>query len=191
MKFCLLFILFFCGGVANSQDAEEQDRASDTPKKGEEIWLEEKISPTTTWIEDLVKPLTTWMEQKINAPEREAARQGPSERSEGTAAAASNESNIERDDLVGSFITAEQASKLAREHIAGNVLHIKLIPKSNRYRVKLISELGEIFIVYVHAVSGDIVFRDNRSEDQSLTQDRKGVQVRPHTDSERDTKERP
>ncbi len=191
MKFCLLFILFFCGGVANSQDAEEQNRASDTPKKGEEIWLEEKISPTTTWIEDLVKPLTTWMEQKINAPEREAARQGPSERSEGTASAASNESNIERDDLVGSFITAEQASKLAREHIAGNVLHIKLIPKSNRYRVKLISELGEIFIVYVHAVSGDIVFRDNRSEDQSLSQDRKGVQVRPHTDSERDTKERP
>lgn len=147
---------------------------SQSQKKGDEVWLEEKISPTTTWIENLVKPLTVWMEQKINEPEQEADNQEGIQRSEGGSTLGSYK--ISSDDTVETepLITAEQAAVLAKNHIAGDVLYIKLMPKTNQYRIKLISKLGEIHIVHVKAVSGDIVLPANKAGIEPVKQIRAG-----------------
>ena len=161
MKIRLLILLLVCCGTANAQDSEEQSVDNESPKQGDTIWLEEKISPTTTWIENLVKPLTVWMEQQINEPEQELdIQEGIQENSpRGEEQNVPNIVETGNDNIVDpdSLISAEQASALAKKHIAGDVLYIKLISKSNQYRVKLISKLGEIHIIYIKAISGEII----------------------------------
>lgn len=141
---------------------------SEKPKKNDEIWLEEKILPTTTWVENLVKPLTIWMEQKINAPEKKVDSQKGSHRREQGSNLEPNEIALDNTAEAVLLISSEQAGVLAKEHIAGEVLYIKLMSSGNRYRVKLISTLGEIHSIYVNAISGEIVLRDNKIGPQAV-----------------------
>ncbi|GHA03122.1 hypothetical protein GCM10008090_10100 [Arenicella chitinivorans] len=167
MKRRFLIILLLCSGAADAEDAEKQNKADQGPKKGDEIWLEERIAPTTTWVESLVKPLTSWMERQINEPEQKDEQQDGGQ-------SAQPQNTVEPDQAkrvhpVGevALIGIDQAGEFARQHIAGDVLYVKLITKSNRYRVKLISRIGEIHIIYVDAVSGNIVSRDKTGLDQA------------------------
>lgn len=173
MKIRLLILLLTCCGTANAQDDEEQSVDSKSPKQGDTIWLEEKITPTTTWIENLVKPLTVWMEQQINEPEQEPnIQEGIQEnfpRGEGENVPNLNETGPDNTVDPDSLISAEQASALAKAHIAGDVLYIKLISKTNQYRVKLISKLGEIHIIYIKAISGEIVSPNIETASQPST----------------------
>ncbi|MBX2847172.1 MAG: hypothetical protein KTR16_02535 [Acidiferrobacterales bacterium] len=170
MKFRLLILILFFSGTAHSEADEKQNTDTQDPKKGDEIWLEEKISPTTTWIENLVKPLTVWMERKINAPEPEIQNQRDSQHTgrENTLTPVNRDSEQTVD--VASLIDEEQVAVLAKRHIPGDVLYIKLISKTSRYRVKLISTLGEIHIIYLNAVSGEIVVPDDNKDVQASSQ---------------------
>jgi hypothetical protein len=156
-----LFFLLLCCGTANANDGESQSADGKKVKQGDTIWLEEKISPTTTWIENLVKPLTVWMEQQINEPGQQpdnsnAIQEGRLTNEED---GSPNLSEVDPNNNVDPYllIGTEQASVLAKEHIAGDVLHIKLMSKTKLYRVKLISKLGEIHIIFIRASSGEIV----------------------------------
>ena len=161
MKIPFLIILLVLSTSANANDDKDENSESQNTKKVDTIWIEEKISPTTTWIENLVKPLTSWMERQVNGSEQEGDNQGTEQKTgqrneyenDLDSTLANPKNLLDRDLLIGS----EKAGVLAKEHIAGEVLYIKLVSKTKQYRVKLISELGEIHIIYIQAVSGEII----------------------------------
>lgn len=159
MKIRFLIIPLLFSTIANADDDPNVDKQNTT--KGETVWIEEKISPTTTWIENLVKPLTVWMEQQVNGPKPEdnnqEVTQENSPHSEQEKAQSATQTDPEKTLSPDSVIGSEQAGVLAKEHIAGDVLYIKLMSKTQQYRVKLISKLGEIHIIYINAISGEIV----------------------------------
>lgn len=141
---------------------------SQKQKQGDTIWLEEKISPTTRWLESLVKPLTVWMEQQINEPLAAPVTQPKQTLENNTNSVKQTGSNTAHDPAIfispeQASISSEQASNMAKTHIAGDILHIKLMPKLGQYRVKLISKLGEIHIIFIHAASGQILSPNSRT----------------------------
>lgn len=141
---------------------------SQKQKQGDTIWLEEKISPTTRWLESLVKPLTVWMEQQINEPLAAPVTQPKQTFENNTDSVKQTGSNTAYDPAIfisaeQASISSEQASNIAKTHIAGDILHIKLMPKLGQYRVKLISKLGEIHIIFIHAASGQILSPNSRT----------------------------
>ncbi len=161
MKFRFLIIL-----VMFSLPAYSNDEDNESTGNGDTIWIEEKVSPTTTWLENLVKPLTVWMEQQLNSPAPNDANQKISpeidpnnERDTNTTVLAKPDNAPDENQLIGS----ERAGQLAQEHIAGEVLFIKFIAATSRYRVKLISERGEIHIIYIQATSGDVIPSQNNN----------------------------
>ncbi|MGH1542674.1 MAG: PepSY domain-containing protein [Arenicella sp.] len=192
MKFRFLILLLLFSGAAYSDDSTQQSVESEDPKKGDTIWLEEKISPTTTWIENLVKPVTVWMEQKINEPEQEVNKQESSQNGEQGSSSELNETEPV-DMEAASIISAKQASALAKNHIAGDVLYIKLLSKTNQYRVKLISKVGEIHIIYIKAVSGEIVLPDDKTSIEPAKQinTEQGNQTNSVSDSDRKSGDKP
>lgn len=158
----LILLLLSCGTAANADDGKELTGDSKSKKGGDTIWLEEKISPTTVWLENLVKPLTIWMEQQINEPEQVFVDKAVDQVSNDDLDVRLIEVdpvNVKENTVA---ITSEQASDLAKDHIAGDVLYIKLLSKTNQYRVKLISKVGEIHIIYIQAASGDVVTPNNK-----------------------------
>lgn len=167
MKIRFLIILLLLYTSANADDSKGQSADKQSTEKVETIRIEKKVTPTTTWIENLVKPLTVWMEQQINGPEqKEKSQEVKQENSlineqEGTLNLNQtvSENILDPDLLIGS----EQAGILAKEHIAGDVLYIKLISRTKQYRVKLISKLGEIHNIYIQAISGEIVSPNNKA----------------------------
>lgn len=161
MKIRFFIILLMFSTSAHADDDKGKGAESQSTQKDDTIWIEEKVTPTTTWIENLVKPLTVWMEQQINAPDKENGnpklRQENSQRN--TIEDAPNSSQAGSDNILDPdlLIGSEKAGVLAKEHIAGDVLYIKLISKTKKYRVKLISKLGEIHIIYIQAITGEII----------------------------------
>jgi len=135
------------------------------PREGKSVWLEKKIAKPTRWLENLVKPMNIWLEGKIQAPIDDSANQQserlPSDTLAQDTASTSSKSNR---------ISADEAANAARQHVAGNVLKVKLITMSASqptvtddsatqfvYRVKLISKRGEIHILYIDALSSALI----------------------------------
>ena len=165
MKHHILFLLLLCCSAASAQDSEELNEDGREPKKGDTIWLEEKISPTTTWIESLVRPFTEWMEDAIQEPERESPEvELPIVDNDIDEATATNPKVLEKSQVL---IGVEQAKELARKLVDGDILYIKLVSKTNRYRVKLISKLGEVRVIYIDASSGMIVEKGAKKLEKS------------------------
>ena len=126
-----------------------------SPREGDTIWLEEKIAPPTRWIENLVQPLTTWMERKVQHPgtSTDEATLDPWVSPEAPATTGS-------DTLEAPTLTPAEAAAIARQAAQGEVLRIKLISASSNepiYRVKLISDQGEIQILHVNGHNGALV----------------------------------
>jgi hypothetical protein len=126
-----------------------------SPKKGDTIWLEEKIAPSTRWIENLVKPLGIWMEKKIQpryvADDKENSGTQPEVELVPLPPSGGQE---------GPIITPEQAAVVSKQYVQGEVLRIKLLESAHsvsRYRVKLISTAGEIHILYINAHTGVLI----------------------------------
>lgn len=197
MRIPFLILLLLCSLTAHSDDGKDQSADSKSPKKGDTIWLEEKISPPTRWIENLVKPLTVWMEQKINKPAPEPdiqqSNQENSQRIEDGTTPDINQTGSDDMVLSSALISSEQASTLAKEHIAGDVLHIKLVSKTNQYRVKLISKLGEVHIIYIKASSGKIVLPNDKVSTEPVRpiSTEKDNQPNSVSDSDDDNREKP
>ncbi len=165
MKHHFLFLLLFCCSSANAQDSEKLNEDALEPKKGDTIWLEEKISPTTTWIESLVRPFTEWMEDAIQEPEREPPEMVlPIVDEHVDEATATNSTVVEKSQVL---IGVEQAKESARKLVDGDVLYIKLVSKTNQYRVKLISKLGEVRVIYIDASSGTLVEKGAKKLEKS------------------------
>lgn len=162
------------GKSAEGQYEKAENAKTKSGKKGGTIWIEEKISPTTNWIENLAKPLTVWMEQQINGGEPtdnpEAVRPEGIQSHKAPNTAHSTQAELEHKLDENLLISAEQVERIAKEHIAGDVLYIKLIPKTQQYRVKLISKLGEIHIIYIQAMSGDIVMPESKRLESATTE---------------------
>ncbi|MBX2849118.1 MAG: PepSY domain-containing protein [Acidiferrobacterales bacterium] len=167
MKTLFFIFLLFCSGASYSNDTKEQSEDNSGPRKGDEIWLEEKIAPTTTWIESLVKPLTVWMEQKINAPEQESNDQYDSTDGERDLTLKDSVSDSRISSEPESRLSIKEASASAQQYIDGDVLHVKLLPEVNRYRMKIISNLGEIHVIYIDASSGKLVSDNANNNAQS------------------------
>lgn len=192
MKFRFLILLLFCSGTANSDDGKEPSVDSQDQKKGDTIWLEEKISPTTTWIENLVKPLTEWMEQQIQEPEQEVDGQEiDSQESEEKIILEPIAKKPDNAAEAASIISSEQAEVLAKNHIAGDVLYIKLVSKTNQYRVKLISKLGEVHIIYIKAVSGEIVLPNDKVSIKPVKQISAEQDNQTNSESDGENREKP
>ncbi len=130
-------------------------------KEGETIWLEKKIAPTTRWVEKLVQPLSTWMEKKIQPPEptdSNLPQKHPSSTKVVDTAPVSTSSD-------SSIMTPQDVSSHVRRLISGEVLKVKLLPSDQmplRYRVKLISRVGEMHIVYIDAHNGMLLTPTNQ-----------------------------
>ena len=161
MKIRIFIFLLISNTAVLANDSKEAIVDSQNQKQGDTIWLEEKISPTTRWLESLVKPLTVWMEQQINEPIADPITQPKQTLENNTDSVKQTGSNTAHDPAI--FISAEQASNIAKTHIAGDILHTKLMPKLGQYRVKLISKLGEIHIIFIHAASGQILSPNSRT----------------------------
>ncbi len=182
MKHYYLSLLLLCTSAVSAQDGEEPSDGSREPKKGDTIWLEEKISPTTTWIESLVKPFTEWMEEAIQEPERDAPEIVPSPAT-GSDTKEVNE-NASTDALKPQvLISKEQAQESAKELIGGDVLYIKLVSKTNQYRVKLISKLGEVRVIYIDASSGELAEKGAKISQKSSNQ--AGAKLESQTETSR------
>lgn len=168
MKPYYLSLLLLCTSAVSAQDGEEPSDGSREPKKGDTIWLEEKISPTTTWIESLVKPFTEWMEEAIQEPERDAPETVRPATGNDTKEVNENASTDVLKPQV--LISKEQAQESAKELIGGDVLYIKLVSKTNQYRVKLISKLGEVRVIYIDASSGELAKKGTKIPQKSSNQ---------------------
>jgi len=161
--------LLLCCGTAHAEKSKGQSVGDQSSKQGDTVWLEEKISPTTRWLDNLVKPLTVWLEQQIHQPEPELNSQTNSAQSAEEVNSALEQTQVNGSDNAidpvseAASITVEQAARIAQQHIAGEVLYIKLMPMVKQYRVKLISTLGEIHILYISAASGDIVLPNKKA----------------------------
>jgi len=155
LSFFLNFLLCFLL-IGGSLDAAADDPAS-TPdaeassevREGETIWLEKKIKPSTRWLEGLVKPMTTWMEQRV-----QDKIHGPGPKKSVVIQAAP--SALEILPSSGDLMDEAAIAKLAQALIPGQVLRVKLLQKQPlQYRVKLISNSGEIHKLYLNARSGE------------------------------------
>lgn len=121
------------------------------PVEGESLWIEEKINPATRWLENLVSPITTWMEDKIQANDETSAPPPPHWN-----ITAPEPSRIRG--TTQELLTDDQAASAVVREYPGEVLRVKFLEKESPvYRVKLITELGEIYILYVDAYSGQIL----------------------------------
>ncbi len=127
-------------------------------REGKTIWIEKKLSPSTRWLENLVKPMTTWIERKIQKETLDREEKGRP--------AAPPKTGIERpfsspDDSV---IDSEAIALIAKERVPGQVLRIKLLNRVPlQYRVKLISRIGEIHVLYINAHTGDFILPSSES----------------------------
>lgn len=158
----LLLMLCFCASLQAQESGREKDEDVDrkeqeqkTSKGGKTIWLEEKINPTTRLVERLVTPLTSWMEEKVQRDRDSGSGQSPA--------------GAWQPDLSGSPARepVDAAGLLDRSAIrqrveagfAGDVLRIKLLDQRQplQYRVKHISDAGEIRILYLDARTGEIL----------------------------------
>ena len=157
MKIRLLILLLLCCGAAYADDGKDVSADKKSNKQDDTIWLEKKISPTTRWLDNLVKPLTVWMEQQINEPEPASELEKPRGAQVGSVDLNLSETDSANGVMSVPLVSSDQARVVAKKHIAGDVLYIKFMQQSNRYRVKLISKVGEIHIIYINAASGDIV----------------------------------
>lgn len=153
-------------------------------REGKSVWLEKKISKPTRWLESLVKPMNIWLEGKIQAP-------ASSNDNQQTTSPPIN--SIVQDtstaDLDVAQISADEAADAARKQVAGHVLKVKLLampgqqsaavdgssdsnveatPAGFVYRVKLISKLGEIHILYVDAQAGTLIDPYTRQHSKPL-----------------------
>ena len=121
-------------------------------KVGETIWVEKQITPATQWVEEIVKPLTNWMERKIHdrdeTPAQNNAKPWPGPQT--------IVPRIQPTD--GELITSDQASQVALRFVEGEILRVKLLNKTLlQYRVKMISNSGEIHLLYVDAYTGELI----------------------------------
>ncbi len=144
--------------LADDEPVREAPAKQDSPQV-ETVWIEEKIAPPTRWLEGLVKPMTSWMEGKIQ--KRQNDSQAP-------ALVQTPKQTPTREDtemIEGELIDPQQIALIAREAVPGQILRIKLLSRRPpQYRVKLISTTGEIRILYINAVSGEILKGANKAK---------------------------
>lgn len=153
LNFLLCFLLI--GGSLDSlandavSTSNADAEASSEVREGETIWLEKKIKPSTRWLEGLVKPMTTWMEQRV---QEKIHGPGP----EKPTVVQVVPSTAEVVPSSGDLMDEAAIAKLAQALVPGQVLRIKLLQKQPlQYRVKLISNSGEIHKLYLNARSGE------------------------------------
>lgn len=154
--FALLILAPFVSSyAAEASESESKIDAVAAQKKiseGETFWIEKQMTPATRWAEDLVKPLTTWMERKIqdrDTPPEIKANKPWLEVQPGTPRIQQSNDNL---------ITSRQASQVAQQFVAGEVLRVKLLDSAlAQYRVKMISNTGEIRMLYIDAHSGELI----------------------------------
>ena len=158
--FALLILAPFVSSYAaeateSESESESKNDAVAAQKKnseGETFWIEKQMTPATRWAEDLVKPLTTWMERKIqdrDTPPEIKANKPWLEVQPGTPRIQQSNDNL---------ITSRQASQVAQQFVAGEVLRVKLLDSAlAQYRVKMISNTGEIRMLYIDAHSGELI----------------------------------
>ena len=116
------------------------------------IWIEKKLSPSTRWLENLVKPMTSWIERKI---QKETPGRKDDIRPTGVPNADIYRPFSSPDDGV---MDSNTVSDIAKERVPGQILRIKLLNREPlQYRVKLISRVGEIHILYINAHTGDFI----------------------------------
>ncbi len=141
---------------ASADDFSESSQ--EAPVEGESLWIEDKINPATRWLEQLVSPVTTWMEDKIqdnqNRP-REIQQWQPESDTRLGPDSPQTPPDTSETHIV---ITSDEAVAVAVAAQPGEVLRVKLLDREKpAYRVKLITDQGEIQILYVDAVTGDIL----------------------------------
>lgn len=165
--FCVTALLATYSAAAVETPTVEEHPAEQKPepREGKSVWLERKIAKPTRWLENLVKPMNIWLEGKIQAPvdsrENDTTRLPPGNISAPGAISPSSKTPQ---------ISADEAADAARKLVAGNVLKVKLIaiPESHliasegdtarfAYRVRLISKRGEIHILYIDALSKELL----------------------------------
>jgi len=151
LNFLLCFLLISGPLYAAADDSASTPDAgaSSEVQEGETIWLEEKIKPSTRWLEGLVKPMTTWMEKRV---QDKIHGTGPKE----SPVIQTAPSTVEVLPSSGDLMDEAAIARLAQALIPGQVLRVKLLQKQPlQYRVKLISNSGEIHKLYLNARSGE------------------------------------
>jgi uncharacterized membrane protein YkoI len=106
--------------------------------------------------------LTVLIEQQINKPASALDNQESNQLVEKETILDPNKTDSNETLESASLISAEQASELAKGYLAGDILYIKLLSKTNQYRIKLISKLGEVHIIYINATSGEIILPNDK-----------------------------
>ncbi|MFK8022207.1 MAG: PepSY domain-containing protein [Pseudomonadales bacterium] len=167
------------------------------PREGKSVWLEKKIAKPTRWLENLVKPMNIWLEGKIQAPIDNSANQQAERLPSDTLAPDTASTSVK-----SNRISADEAANAARQHVAGNVLKVKLItmPASQpmtaddsatrfAYRVKLISRQGEIHILYIDALSSALIDPHAKLSSAKPVLEQKRVQEKPQVKSRENEQE--
>lgn len=148
----LLFSLWSVGLCSISAQADDDTAVEGNVDKPEAtIWLEEKIAPSSRWMEELVRPMTNWMEERLHGEPRPADRPVSKSREP-----------VENSDhsLNTPIIKRGKAIEIARSRFPGEVLHVKLLSASQRYRIKLLTAEGVIHVVYIDAVRATLLNQD-------------------------------
>jgi len=155
-----IFALLILGPFVSSYAAEAPESGSKNGEvaaqkknsEGETLWIEKQMTPATRWAEGLVRPLTAWMERKIQD------RDTPPEIKEDKPWLETQPGTPRVEQSNDKLITARQASQVAQQFVAGEVLRVKLLESAlAQYRVKMISSTGEIHILYIDAHSGEVI----------------------------------
>lgn len=149
-------LLLSCSiAVAQDKNTPTSPVQGNVKKPEATIWLEEKITPSSMWLEDIVKPMTSWMEDYIHEPESTASSNSTS--------AHKPETDVEPQANT-TYISAKQAASVAQSAVEGDVLMSKLLATQGRYRVKLLSVAGEIHVLYVDALSAELLTTSKRKD---------------------------
>ena len=139
----LFILLFYINSLLFS--LESQADSPVTPEKNsnitsneiEEGWVEKKIAPSTQWIESIFAPFTHWMEEEIQRkPDPEVVNTSSSSHS---------------------LISVQQAINIVLGKHQVKILRNQFkIGPPPYYKIKILSENGNVSTLNVHAFSGKI-----------------------------------
>lgn len=152
----LLFLLWpIARAVADeSRQPSDEEKEKVNAEVVETIWVEKQLTPATQWVEKLISPLTTWAERKIHNPDEvpQAATIDVDMNAEVGARLPANQP------IDNEVIGSGKAAAIAKTRVEGEVLRVKLLEEDfSRYRVKMISNTGEIQLIYIDAYSGAVI----------------------------------
>jgi len=146
---------------SGDQNPPATSSATTSPREGDTIWLEEKIAPPTRWIESLVKPLTNWMERTVQNPASSLEETTLNSWVRPEAPVTTDREATDASEAPEApILTSAEAAAIARQAVQGEVLRIKLISGHSQvpvYRIKLITDKGEIQLLHIDSHNGALV----------------------------------